>query len=214
MDPLKKLIKGFKDFKSRHISGQHEFRQLVAEGQQPKIALVACSDSRVDPALVFASSPGELFVIRNVANLVPPCEFDDAHHGTSAALEYAVTQLKVEHIIVMGHAQCGGIASLVDQDAGTGASLPDHSFIRHWMSTANGAFEKVKARNPDSDLHALRRACEQESIRQSLENLMTFPWIKEAVETGKLGLHGWYFDILHEDLLMLDPTDGRFHPVV
>lgn len=208
MSPLNKLIQGFREFKQREVIGHPEFRQLVAQGQTPKITLVACSDSRVDPALVFGCSPGDLFVIRNVANLVPPCEHDDALHGTSAALEYAVTQLEVEHIIVMGHAQCGGIASLVGMSSPR--PLPAHSFIKSWMSAAEGALERARARNPDADQHALRRACEQESIRQSLDNLLTFPWIEERVRAGTLGIHGWYFDIIHEDLLALNPTSGRF----
>lgn len=208
--PINKLIRGFRDFQHRQVGGYPQFRQLVAQGQTPKIALVACSDSRVDPALVFNCSPGELFVIRNVANLVPPCEFDDARHGTSAALEYAVTQLEVQHVVVMGHAQCGGIASLVGCAP---RPLPEHSFVKSWMSVAEGALERVRRRNPDADQHALCRACEQESIRQSLKNLLTFPWIEERVRAGILGIHGWYFDITHEELLALDMTSGRFEAV-
>lgn len=209
--PLNKLVQGFKDFKQRQMSGNPEFRRLVAQGQAPRIALVACSDSRVDPALVFGCGPGELFVIRNVANLVPPCEVDDAYHGTSAALEYAVTQLEVEHIIVMGHAQCGGISALVGMSPPR--PLPEHSFVKSWLALAGGVLERVQAANPNADRHALRRACEQESIRQSLENLATFPWIAERVAEGRLGIHGWYVDIIHEELLGLDPHSGRFEPL-
>ena len=206
--PLTRLIEGFREFKQTQLGEQPRFRQLVSQGQSPKIALVACSDSRVDPALVFGCSPGELFVIRNVANLVPPCEFDNAHHGTSAALEYAVTQLGVEHVIVMGHAQCGGIASLVG--ISTPQPLPEHSFVKSWMSAAEGVLERTRAQHPEAEPAVLAHACEMESIRQSLDNLMTFPWIAERVHNGQLGIHGWYFDMAKEDMLALDMVNGRF----
>ncbi|MFA7588624.1 MAG: carbonic anhydrase, partial [Novosphingobium sp.] len=125
-----------------------------------------------------------------------------------AALEYAVTQLMVDHVVVMGHAQCGGIASLVG--ISTPRPLPEHSFIRSWMSAAEGAFLRTRAQHPEADPQSLGRACEQESIRQSLDNLMTFPWVAERVKAGNLGIHGWYFDMTNEALLALDQVTSKF----
>lgn len=205
------LIKGFHRFREQHFADDDAlYRQLVQEGQTPKILVVACCDSRVDPALVLDCAPGDLFVIRNVANLVPPDENRiGGRHGTSAALEYGVKTLGVEHVIVLGHAQCGGIQALM-----RGSSTESQeSFISSWMRLAAQAREKVLQEMPQASKHELERACEQQAILSSLENLRSFSWIRERVETGSLQLHGWYFDIEHGQLLQYDPATQRFEAV-
>jgi len=201
-----KLIEGFKRFRERHIAKDDaQFHELVQFGQSPKILVVACCDSRVDPALVLDSAPGDLFVIRNVANLVPPSENQGHYHGTSAALEFGVRKLEVQHIIVLGHAQCGGINALLE-----GSVNKEESFISGWMGIAETAREKAVGHHAGSTSSDLHRACEQQSILVSLDNLMTFSWIRERVEQGKLAIHGWYFDIERGELLGFDPGSRHF----
>lgn len=202
------LIDGFHRFREEHFADDDAlYKQLVQDGQTPKILVVACCDSRVDPALVLDCAPGDLFVIRNVANLVPPAESrSGGRHGTSAALEYGVRVLGVEHIIVLGHAHCGGIRSLL---TGGGAG-EQASYINSWMRVAEEAQKKVEKKIPDASFEERERACEQQAILSSLENLMTFEWISASVATGKLELHGWYFDIEHGQLLSYDPTTRDF----
>ncbi|MFH2140476.1 MAG: carbonic anhydrase [Pseudomonadota bacterium] len=203
------LINGFHRFRERHFTDDDAlYRQLVQEGQTPKILVVACCDSRVDPALVLDCEPGDLFVIRNVANLVPPDENRiGGRHGTSAALEYGVKTLAVEHVIVLGHAQCGGIRALM---SGTGIDNQE-SFINSWMRLAEQARTKVLQEMPGASSPALERACEQQAILSSLDNLMSFDWIRERVADGRLKLHGWYFDIENGQLLQYEADNGRFN---
>ncbi|MEJ2059398.1 MAG: carbonic anhydrase [Gammaproteobacteria bacterium] len=206
MDPIASLIAGFAGLSSRQYRESRKFRQLVERGQSPRIVLVACSDSRVDPSLMLDCNPGDLFVIRNVANLVPPCEESGTYHGTSAALEYAICQLGVEHVIVMGHARCGGIQALIDGPSDTGG------FIGRWVSLAKPALEKTNRQlGPSADPAERAQCCELESIKQSLINLKTFPWIEERLESGRLQLHGWYFDLVEGRLLGHDTADDAFH---
>lgn len=195
------LVEGFRRFREQHFERNDSlFQQLVKQGQTPKILVVACCDSRVDPALVFDCDPGDLFVIRNVANLVPPIEEHSGHHGTTAAIEYGVGTLGVQHIIVLGHARCGGINALVK----TGGVGSLGSYIDDWMCLVESARAEVMAELPDAPIEQQERACEQRAILVSLDNLMTFPWIRERVESGKLTLHGWYFDIEQGQLLRYD----------
>ncbi|OIR10399.1 carbonic anhydrase [mine drainage metagenome] len=199
----RKLLEGFQRFRERHFKSDDSlYQQLVKEGQTPRTMVVACCDSRVDPALVLDCEPGDLFVIRNVANLVPPIEGRAGHHGTTAAIEYGVRNLGVEHIIVLGHAQCGGIGALVRSG---GVSNPG-SFIDDWMCLVESARRSVMEEMPNATLKEQTRACEQRAILVSLDNLMTFSWVRERVEAGKLRLHGWYFDIEHGQLLRYDET--------
>lgn len=202
------LIEGFHRFREQHFTDDDAlYRQLVQEGQTPKILVVACCDSRVDPALVLNCAPGDLFVVRNVANLVPPLESrSGGRHGTSAALEYGVNTLGVEHIIVLGHAHCGGIRALVQ--AG-GADKPV-SFIDDWMQLVEDARASVARDMPDASLEDRTQACEQRAILGSLANLMTFPWVRERVEQGTLTLHGWYFDMDNGRLLGYNPATRLF----
>lgn len=205
MDPIQQLVDGFAAFTRRRYHKDGPFVRLVQQGQSPRIALIACSDSRVDPSLTLDCDPGDLFVVRNVAALVPPYQPDETYHGTSAALEFAVRGLKVDHIIVMGHALCGGINTLIE-----GAPDEPQSFIGHWVRLADPALQRAKASCGHKDHDGLRRCCELESVRLSTQNLLTFPWIQEQVEKGELQLHGWYFDMVAGQLLGLDRENDRF----
>jgi carbonic anhydrase len=202
------LIKGFQRFREQHFASDNAlYSNLVAYGQTPKTLVVGCCDSRVDPALIMDCAPGDLFVIRNVANLVPPAESSNSgHHGTSAALEFGVRNLLVEHIIVLGHAHCGGIRALVETG---GINNPD-SFIDDWMHLVESARAEVAAEMPEASFDDQVRSCEQRAILVSLSNLMTFPWVRERVEHGTLMLHGWYFDIERGQLLRFNTTTNTF----
>ncbi|OGS98278.1 MAG: carbonic anhydrase [Gallionellales bacterium RIFCSPLOWO2_12_FULL_59_22] len=200
------LIEGFSRFRRRHYARDGAlFHELVERGQMPEILVVACCDARVDPALVLDCAPGDLFVIRNVANLVPPAENQGHYHGTSAALEFGVRKLNVGHIIVLGHAHCGGIHALLEGD-----THKEAAFIAEWMGIAAAAREQVNREFPDAGSVARQRACEQQAILVSLANLMTFPWIRERVEQATLALHGWYFDIERGELLGYNAATRRF----
>jgi carbonic anhydrase len=198
------LIAGYRRFRSDAWPTRRQaFEHLAEHGQHPRALVVACADSRVDPAMIFDAAPGEIFVIRNVANLVPPCQPDGAVHGTSAALEFGVLSLGVRDLIVMGHGQCGGVQALL---AGV-ADAPD-SFVGPWMRLAEPARRRTLACHPaDPQL-----VCEQETVRLSLENLLTFPWIQQRVADGRLRLHGAHYAIRTGILALLGP-DGRFTPV-
>ncbi|MDP1974460.1 MAG: carbonic anhydrase, partial [Alphaproteobacteria bacterium] len=161
-------------------------------GQQPKILMIACSDSRVDPAIITNCEPGDLFVIRNVANLVPPYQADDSLHGTSAALEFAICNLKIQHIIVFGHSQCAGIQALLDH--AITPYLP-YSFITKWMELAQPACDQTYLEHAEANQETKNHFCGKYAIINSLKNLMTFPWIKENVQKNNLIIHGWFFDL-------------------
>ena len=206
MSSPSQLIEGFRRFRERNLTGSNtQFHELVRHGQNPSILIVACCDSRVDPALVLDCAPGDLFVIRNVANLVPPSETQGHYHGTSAALDFGVRNLNVEHIIVLGHAQCGGIHALLE-----GGVSSDDSYIAEWMDIAEAARIQVEQSHAHASSKERHRQCEQQAILVSLDNLMTFPWIRERVEQGRLNLHGWYFDIEQGELLGFNRTASRF----
>jgi carbonic anhydrase len=204
MNSPKQLIAGFQRFRERSFANA-QFHDLVQFGQMPSTLVVGCCDARVDPALILDCAPGDLFVIRNVANLVPPAENQGHYHGTSAALEFGVRNLAVQHIIVLGHAQCGGIHALLE-----GGVAKDDSFIAAWMRIAEAAREKIEQELAGASSEARHRACEQQAILVSLNNLMTFSWIRERVEQGRLALHGWYFDIERGELLGYNATTCQF----
>lgn len=200
------LVAGFKRFREQSLADKDaQFHDLVQFGQTPSTLVVGCCDSRVDPALILDCAPGDLFVIRNVANLVPPAENQGQYHGTSAALEFGVRNLEVQHIIVLGHAQCGGIHALLE-----GGVAQDDTFIAEWMKIADAARQQIEQELAGAGSEVRHRACEQQAILVSLGNLMTFSWIRERVEQGSLTLHGWYFDIEHGELLGYNPAIGRF----
>jgi carbonic anhydrase len=201
------LIEGFLRFRERHFPANDvNYLRLFAEGQKPKFLIIGCCDSRVDPALIFDCSPGELFVVRNVANLVPPDRDRTGHHGTTSALEYGVCNLAVEHIVILGHAHCGGIQNLMN----SGGVANPNSFIDDWMSLVEPARVSVERDLPDASQEQRQRACEQRAIIISLNNLRTFPWIAQRVADKTLALHGWYFDIQQGQLLGYNAKTAEF----
>ena len=209
---LKKLVEGFNDFRTRYFTERQSlYRRLVNQGQKPKVAVIACADSRVDPAIVLQVEPGDIFAIRNVANLVPPFEEDEegdvSYHGTSAALEFAVEILGVEHVVVFGHAHCAGIQAMIhNQQSGKVVGR----FIQAWTAIAAQAFHRATEALPGVHGPELERCCERQAVLVSLENLMTFPFIKEKVEAGTLQIHGWYLDIAEGELRAYDPVKKSF----
>ena len=208
MHEIKKLIEGFQRFRAHHYERDGTpYRQLVSQGQAPKIMVIACCDARVDPAIVTDCDPGDLFVVRNVANLVPPFEEGGGYHGTSAALEFAVRCLNVGHVIVMGHARCGGIRALMGNIRFEGNA---GQFITPWMSIAEQARREVAATSAAEDADTRAAACERAAMRVSLGNLLTFPFVREAVDAGRLKLHGWYFDLDRGELHGYDPATRGF----
>ena len=210
MDPLDKLVEGFKNFKQRYYIAEPElYEALVDRGQTPKTLVIACCDSRVHPAQVFNTSPGDIFVARNVANLVPPFEDDGKSLGTGDAIEYGVKHLKVEHIIVFGHGQCGGIKSLM---AG-GVGAEDDSFIDPWMSTAVPSREKILEDHAEKSFAEQCRICEQAVIAVSVNNLLSFPWITSRVDAGELNVHVWYFAMEKGIFFDLKHVDGSFSSI-
>lgn len=206
--PIERMLRGYRAFKEGiHEKDQARYSDLVAHGQKPGAAVIACSDSRVDPAFVFKAEPGEIFMIRNVANLVPPNEESGTFHGTSAALEYAVLALEVPNIVVIGHAHCGGIKAMIDGEAVSDAG---YKFVPGWVSTLSAAHRRALATMPEANEDEMQRMCERNAVLVSLENLTTFPWIRERISDGRLKLHGWYFDIETARLEIYDPAEGRF----
>jgi len=201
---MDRLLAGYRRFRKEVWPAERaRYETLARSGQRPETLVVACSDSRVDPQTVFGASPGELFVVRNVAGLVPPFQPDANYHGTSAALEFGVRVLKVRRIVVLGHALCGGVQVMVE-----GAPKEARDFVEPWMAIAAPALAQVP-RNLDADERLVR--CETEVVRLSLANLMTYPWIAEAVAEGRLALHGFRFDVRTGVLAKLE--GDRFVPV-
>ncbi len=212
-NPIDRLAEGFKRFHHERFERRDPyFQALVREGQRPRVLLLACSDSRVDPAIVFGTEPGELFIIRNVANLVPPYETHAGQHGVSAAIEYAVEVLEVEHIIVNGHSQCGGIHALCEHPEE--AHIDSPSLVGRWLALARPAWEQARMEHPEAEPARLAHECEKNAVILSLGNLMTFPMVRRRVEEGALQLHGWYFDMANGRLKAYDPARGGFEVLV
>lgn len=206
-----RLNEGYRAFlDGRFTSERTRYETLAEKGQRPEIMVVGCVDSRVSPEVIFDAAPGELLVVRNVANLVPPYEPDrETQHGTSAALEFGVQALKVKHIVVLGHAHCGGIRAFADDQE----PLSPGDFIGRWMSQIAPAAEALGPRRGGDGEDYLRRL-EFASVELSLRNLMTFPCVRILVERGRLQLHGAYFGVATGRLLVRDPETGVFAPVV
>lgn len=210
MKDVPELVAGYRQFlRTEYPKEAARYQALADLGQAPRSMVIACCDSRVDPSRIFSARPGELFVVRNVANLVPPFETAGSYHGTSAALEFAVEGLHVENIIVLGHARCGGVRSFVDS---TFAGRKQTGFVGNWVSLLEPAWSTLGAVS-GMGYAALCRQVELAGIIQSLKNLRSFPFIDRATANGQLRLHGAYFDISTGELLVLDRTTRMFTPL-
>jgi carbonic anhydrase len=205
------LADRYRRFKFRHFaSNQDHYEQLATYGQSPDIMVVSCCDSRVDPETIFSAMPGELFVVRNVANLVPPYETTGKYHGVSAALEFAALNLRVKHIVVVGHSACGGIRACLDHGA---ARQSEAQFISNWMSMLDEARERVVGLGAGLPPAAMGKALELEGVKSSLANLRTFPCVRTLESRGRLALHGTHFDIATGTLSVLNQATGDFVPM-
>jgi carbonic anhydrase len=206
MPEFANLLEGYRRFKcDAYVNQKARFDALAVEGQSPPVMVISCCDSRVDPATIFDTEPGQVFVLRNVANLVPPYEESKGLHGASAAIEFGVLGLGVKHIVVMGHGACGGIrAALTGVDIGA----PRPSFIENWMAIIAEARNAVVRNDPPDP----QRALETEAIKTSIANLRTFPYVAEREAAGILKLHGVWFAIAEGVLHVLDEGIGQFRP--
>jgi len=206
------LKEGFKDFKKNYYEDDKSYiDKYVKNGQKPKLMIIACSDSRVDPAILFQTKPGEVFSVRNVANLVPPYSPDKGLHGVSAAIEFGVVDLKIKDIIILGHAHCGGITALCnnftsDMDKSLNKNTP-REFIDSWMNIASPIMSKVNLKDSSEPL---QHFIEKESIKNSLQNLKTFPWIIERIKNKELNIHGWWFELKSGELFYFDENNNNF----
>lgn len=210
MEGFGNLLAGYRRFRENRVEAERERWKELAEGQAPRAIIIACSDSRADPATIFDTDPGEIFVVRNVANLVPPYERGGGRHGVSAALEFAVTQLNVPEVMVMGHERCGGIYAALTgcfQEAPVG----EGGFVAAWMSQIEDRADEISKSHGTGE--KAQRQLEEVAIRQSLENLRTFPFVAEREKNGTLKLVGCHFSIRDGELWMLDETEDRFRPV-
>jgi carbonic anhydrase len=204
---MERLIEGFKRFRSEYFQEHRaRFERLAGRGQRPRYAVVTCSDSRIDTTRIFDAVPGEIFLIRNIANLVPPYQPDERQHSTSAAIEYAVRFLKVGQFVVLGHAGCGGIAALLDPPQ------QRSDFVASWLEVAQLARDRVLA-DASLSIEERQRHCELEALKSSLENVLHYPWVASAVEDGSLLADALYLDLEHGELLLYDRAKDRFEPV-
>ncbi len=193
-----KILQGYEVFRKKYASGDKSVMQYLSDyGQKPQIMVVACCDARVDPALILQCDPGDLFITRNVANIVPPYEKDAAHHGTSAALEFGICYLNVKHLILLGHSQCGGIQALINN----GKHQDD--FITSWVSIIKNS--ELNSNNVDE--------CAKAALDQSYKNCLTFPWIKEKVEKKELLVHLWFFDIKKGEIFTHSDAKAAYQPL-
>ncbi|HEX4045097.1 MAG TPA: carbonic anhydrase [Gammaproteobacteria bacterium] len=194
-----KMLQGYQTFRKKYALGDQSVMEYLSDnGQRPQAMVVSCCDSRADPALILQCDPGDLFVVRNVANIIPPYEKDEAHHGTSAALEFGVRVLQVRHLILLGHSQCGGIQALLNN-----GSTNKNDFINSWVSLI-----KTSHGNPQQVDDYAKLA-----LHQSYDNCLTFPWIKEKVEQGKLNIHLWFFDIKMGQIFTYSTKHQAYQPL-
>lgn len=202
------LIGGFHHFRANYFLKEKEFFEALAHSQSPKTMVIACCDSRTDPAIVLGCKPGDLFVVRSVAAIVPPPEKAGEYDAVMAAVEYGVKHLNVENIVVMGHSNCGGIAGLFNPQ-----TLKDERYINRWVSFACPAVHKIDEENPDESKAEKARLCEEATVLLSIENLLSYHWVEEAVQTGTLTLHALYYD-MHKGLLSVWNGDSEnFEPI-
>jgi len=209
---LNRLIEGYRRFRQTGWTPNRERWAALREGQEPEVMVIACSDSRVDPSQIFDVDPGEMFVVRNVAAMVPPFETNPGHHGVSAALEFAVQVLKVKEIVVMGHGMCGGCRAALTQEM-AGTERGQGGFVADWISLLDEARKLVVEAYGTSGRDA-ERAMEMAGVKASLGNLRTFPWVKEKEDTGELTLRGAFFAIADGVLHLLDEETGAFAPAI
>lgn len=211
MHDLERFIDGFQRFQKQYFEHRPSLYQDLRDGQHPSTLVIGCSDSRVDPALLLGCDPGEIFTIRNIANLVPPCGGSNGRQGVSAALQFAVTQLNVSRIIVLGHSGCGGIRALMDEQFPSAGST---DFLGRWVTIADPAKYRVMQKLGNAAPAEQYRACEMAAILVSLKNLESFPWIRTRMQDDGLTLHGWYFDMEAGALLAYSPRADAFLPLV
>lgn len=210
MADVSKFLAGIANFQQQHFGDNPERANDLMAGQKPQALLIGCCDSRVDPALLTDSSPGDLFILRNIANLVPPYCKSTEYHGVSSSIEYAVLFLNVTDIIILGHSGCGGIAALMESAKGEKAG----EFIGNWVNIAASARDKVIAELTNEPPEKQARACEKEAILVSLKNLMSFPFVKERVARGQLSLHGWYYNMGTGQLRHYNQLSGEYEVLV
>jgi len=203
------MITGYRRFRNTAWQQQRERWAELKDGQAPQVMVIACSDSRVDPSQIFDTLPGEMFVVRNVAAMVPPFEIGGGHHGVSAAIEFAVTQLEIPEIVVMGHGACGGVNAALTRRFHE-AAPGEGGFIAGWIHLLDEARDRVLAEHEGSP--GIGRAMELEAVKVSLANLRTFPFVREREDAGSLKLHGAYFAIADGVLHLLDEAHGQFRP--
>jgi carbonic anhydrase len=208
---IQTFIEGFERFHAKYFGEDRDLFARLRQGQSPSTLVISCCDSRADPGMLLGAGPGDIFVVRNVANLVPPYRSDAEMPGIRADIEFAVKGLNISHIVILGHSGCGGIRALME---GEGVTSHQFEFIGSWVSIAREARERVLREQADQPSAVQTRACEHAAIALSLGNLMSFPWIRERVESGKLTLHGWYFDIDAGELLAYSHEANRFMPLV
>lgn len=201
------LLDGYRRFRRDGWAKQRARWSALAQGQAPETLVIACSDSRVDPAMIFDVSPGEIFVVRNIANLVPPFEIDASRHGVSAAIEFAVTQIPVREVVVLGHEFCGGCRAAMTR-AFAEAKPGEGGFLGHWVDMLDDARDAVVAAHGEGE--DAQRLLEREAVKLSLANLRTFPFVSEAEAAGRLTLRGAWFGIREGALTLLDKATGRF----
>ena len=205
------LTDRFRRFKHRHfVPNADQYEELATYGQDPEVMVISCCDSRVDPETIFTAMPGELFVVRNVAALVPPYETGGKYHGVSTAIEFAVMNLRVKHLIIMGHSGCGGVKAALDQSA---AIQTEAQFISRWMSMLDDARLRVLSSHQMAPTAEKVKMLELEGIKTSISNLRTFPFVKQVEDKGRLSLHGAYFDIATGTLSVLNHSKGEFFPL-
>lgn len=196
MTAYQKMLKGYQSFRKKYVYGNRSIMKYLSyHGQKPEVMIVACCDSRVDPALILQCEPGDLFIVRNVANIVPPYEKDEMHHGTSAALEFGVRFLNVKHLILLGHSQCGGIQALLNRSASE-----NNDFIASWVSILK----------TDHDHHCSTDEFAKLALSQSHENCLKFPWIKDKVTKNELVIHRWFFDIKSGQVFAYSEKEKEF----
>lgn len=209
LEPLHRLLDGFAEFRREHfIEAPELFRSLIAEGQRPDVLIVGCSDSRVDPAIMTKADPGQLFIVRNVAAIVPPYHPGADPTGTASAIEFGVKGLGVRHIVVLGHEACGGMRLLSRADSDEAAR--EFEFVARWVSIVGEARDGVMAMGLPAE--RVGHAVEQAALLTSVTNLLSFPWVAERVTAGTLALHAWYFSLTAGELLVFDGGVDRFRP--